>query len=162
MAAIEFRTLQRKANPLGKSLFSIMVAQHRQLLAWLGTLEYVDPKRIAFYGISYGGKSAMRIPAILEGYCLSICSSDFSDWIWRTVSKRHSLGYLAHVEYEIFEFNLGSTFNYAEMTALIAPRPFMVEDIGHKGDVWSPSGRPRRSARSNCCTKLWASATASG
>jgi hypothetical protein len=30
-------------------------------------------------------------------------------------------------EYEIFEFNLGGTFNYAEMAALIAPRPFMVE-----------------------------------
>jgi len=30
-------------------------------------------------------------------------------------------------EYEIFEFDLGSTFNYAEMAALIAPRPFMVE-----------------------------------
>src|SRR5262249_34972591 len=25
-----FRTLQRKANPLGKTLFSVMVAQHRQ------------------------------------------------------------------------------------------------------------------------------------
>ena len=30
-------------------------------------------------------------------------------------------------EYEIFEFDLGTTFNYAEMAALIAPRPFMVE-----------------------------------
>ena len=30
-------------------------------------------------------------------------------------------------EYEIFEWDLGSTFNYAEMAALIAPRPFMVE-----------------------------------
>jgi len=30
-------------------------------------------------------------------------------------------------EYEIFEFDLGSTFNYAEMATLIAPRPFMVE-----------------------------------
>jgi hypothetical protein len=30
-------------------------------------------------------------------------------------------------EYEIFEFDLGGTFNYAEMAALIAPRPFMVE-----------------------------------
>ncbi len=30
-------------------------------------------------------------------------------------------------EYEIFEFDLGSTFNYAEVAALIAPRPFMVE-----------------------------------
>ena len=31
------------------------------------------------------------------------------------------------MEYEIFEFDLGPKFNYAEMAALIAPRPFMVE-----------------------------------
>ena len=37
-------------------------------------------------------------------------------------------------EYEIFEFDLGSTFNYAEMAALIAPRPFMVER-GHDDGV---------------------------
>ena len=128
-----FRTLQRKANPIKRSLFSIMTAQHQQLLDWLGGLDFVDPKRIAFYGISYGGKSAMRIPALLQGYCLSICSSDFSDWIWRTVSNRFEGGYLAHREYEIFEFDLGSTFNYAEMAALICPRPFMAEDFHSMG-----------------------------
>ncbi|MBP88266.1 MAG: hypothetical protein CMJ64_16370 [Planctomycetaceae bacterium] len=128
-----FRTLQRKANPLKQSLFSIMVAQHRQLLSWLGGLDFVDRNRIGFYGISYGGKSAMRIPALLDGYCLSICSSDFSDWIWRTATNRYPNGYLAHSEYEIFEFDLGSKFNYAEMAALICPRPFMVERFHHDG-----------------------------
>jgi len=128
-----FRTLQRKANPLKQSLFSIMVAQHRQLLSWLGGLEFVDRERIGFYGISYGGKSAMRIPALLDGYCLSICSSDFSDWIWRTATNRYPHGYLAHSEYEIFEFDLGNTFNYAEMAALICPRPFMVERFHDHG-----------------------------
>ncbi|MEY4940412.1 MAG: Dipeptidyl aminopeptidase 4 [Verrucomicrobiota bacterium] len=128
-----FRTLQRKANPLKKSLFSVMTAQHEQLLAWLGGLDFVDRERVAFYGVSYGGKSALRIPALLPGYALSICSSDFSDWIWRTVSHRFESGYLAHSEYEIFEFNLGSTFNYGDLAALICPRPFMVEDFLHSG-----------------------------
>jgi hypothetical protein len=42
-------------------------------------------------------------------------------------------------EYEIFEFDLGRTFNYAEMAALIAPRPFMVERGHHDGvaDDWT-------------------------
>jgi dienelactone hydrolase len=126
-----FRTLQRKANPLKKSLFSVMIAQHRQLFKWLGSLPFVDAKRIAFYGISYGGKSAMRIPSVLDGYCLSICSSDYSDWIVRTVSNRYENGYLPHNEYEIFEFDLGSRFNYADLTGLICPRPFMMEEMHH-------------------------------
>src|SRR5690606_8027297 len=78
-----FRTLQRKANPLGKTLFSLMVPQHEQLLKWLATLPFVDGNRIGFYGLSYGGKSAMRIPALVEEYALSICSADFNDWVWK-------------------------------------------------------------------------------
>ncbi len=122
-----FRTLQRKANPLGKTLFSLMVPQHEQLLKWLKTLPFVDGDRIGFYGLSYGGKSAMRIPALVEGYALSICSADFNDWVWKNASTRSPYSYVWTNEYEIFEFDLGSTFNYSEMAALIAPRPFMVE-----------------------------------
>jgi len=122
-----FRTLQRKANPLGKTLFSIMVPQHQQIVDWLQSLPNVDPERIAFYGLSYGGKSAMRIPALVTDYCLSICSADFNEWVRKNASTRHSFSYVWHGEYEIFEFDLGSTFNYAEMAALICPRPFMVE-----------------------------------
>lgn len=122
-----FRTLQRKANPLKKTLFSVIVAQHRQIVAWLGSLPFVDPSRIAFYGLSYGGKTAMRVPPLVPGYCLSICSADFNDWVWKNASSRSPYSYVWTGEYEIFEFDLGSTFNYAEMAALIAPRPFMVE-----------------------------------
>lgn len=122
-----FRTLQRKANPLGKTLFSIIVPQHQQIVNWLKTLPNVDSDRIAFYGLSYGGKSAMRIPALVTDYCLSICSADFNEWVRKNASTRHNFSYVWTGEYEIFEWDLGSTFNYAEMAALICPRPFMVE-----------------------------------
>jgi dienelactone hydrolase len=122
-----FRTLQRKANPIKKTLFSIIVPQHQQIVDWLAALPFVDPKRIAFYGLSYGGKTAMRVPPLVEGYCLSICSADFNEWVWKNASTRSNYSYVWTGEYEIFEFDLGSTFNYAEMAALIAPRPFMVE-----------------------------------
>jgi hypothetical protein len=122
-----FRTLQRKANPLKKTLFSIITPQHQQILNFLKTHPNVDEKRIAFYGLSYGGKTAMRVPALLKDYCLSICSADFNDWVWKNASTTSPYSYVWTNEYEIFEFDLGSTFNYAEMAALIAPRPFMVE-----------------------------------
>jgi dienelactone hydrolase len=122
-----FRTLQRKANPLGKTLFSVIVPQHQQIVDWLQTLPFVDPERIGFYGLSYGGKTAMRVPALVTDYKLSICSADFNEWVWKNASTRSPYSYVWTGEYEIFEFDLGSTFNYAEMAALIAPRPFMVE-----------------------------------
>lgn len=123
----KFRTLQRKANPLGKTLFSVIVPQHQQIVDWLQSLPFVDSDRVAFYGLSYGGKTAMRVPALVTDYCLSICSADFNEWVWKNASSRAPYSYVWTGEYEIFEFDLGSTFNYAEMAALIAPRPFMVE-----------------------------------
>jgi dienelactone hydrolase len=122
-----FRTLQRKANPIKKTLFSLIVPQHQQITDWLKTLAFVDGRRIAFYGLSYGGKTAMRVPPLVSNYCLSICSADFNEWVWKNASTRSRYSYVWTGEYEIFEFDLGSTFNYAEMAALIAPRPFMVE-----------------------------------
>lgn len=122
-----FRTLQRKAYPLKKTLFSIITPQHQQIVNWLKTQPNVDPERIAFYGLSYGGKTAMRVPALVTDYCLSICSADFNDWVWKNASTLTPYSYVWSGEYEIFEFNLGGTFNYSEMAALIAPRPFMVE-----------------------------------
>jgi dienelactone hydrolase len=135
----KFRVLQRKANPLGLSLFSFIVRQHERTLDWLATLPNVDAERIAFYGLSYGGKTAMRVPALLPRYCLSICSGDFNEWIWKNVSYDFKGSYLFTGEYEMPEFNLGNTFGYAEMAALIAPRPFMVErghDDGVGIDEW--------------------------
>lgn len=129
-----FRTLQRKANPLKKTLFSIIVPQHQQIVNWLKTQPQVDGERIAFYGLSYGGKSAMRIPPLVTDYCLSICSADFNEWVAKNASTRLPFSYVWTGEYEIFEFDLGSTFNYSEMAALICPRPFMVER-GHTDGV---------------------------
>jgi hypothetical protein len=129
-----FRQLVRKANPLGLSLYSFIVAQHDRILDWLETLPFVDGQRIAYYGLSYGGKVAMRIPAILTRYCLSICSGDFNEWVWKNVNLLWPGSYMFTGEYDMFEFDLGHTFNYAEMAALIAPRPFMVER-GHADTV---------------------------
>jgi len=122
-----FRTLQRKANPIKKTLFSIIIPQHQQITDWLKSLPYVDPEKIAFYGISYGGKTAMRVPPLVKNYCLSICSADFNEWVWKNAATWSNYSYVRTGEYEIFEFDLGSTFNYAEMSWLICPRPFMVE-----------------------------------
>jgi dienelactone hydrolase len=134
-----FRVLQRKANPLGRSLFSVILAQHDRILDWLSEQPFVDPARIGFYGLSYGGKTAMRVPALLDRYALSICSADFNEWVMKNVTVDSPYSYLFTGEYEMPEWNLGHTFNYAEMAMLIAPRPFMVERGHHDGvapDEW--------------------------
>ena len=129
-----FRFVQRKATPLKCALFAFITRQHERTLEWLSSLPFVDPERIAFYGLSYGGSTAMRVPALLERYCLSICSACFNEWIWKSVSVRRPYTYPMTGEFEQPEFNLGNTFNHAEMSWLICPRPFMVER-GHQDGV---------------------------
>jgi hypothetical protein len=129
-----FRQFCRKGEPMGVHIYAFIVRQHERILEFLNTLPFVDGTRIAYYGLSYGGKVAMRIPAILLGYCLSICSGDFNEWIWKNINLDWGGSYMFTTEYDMYEFDLGNTFNYAEMAALIAPRPFMVER-GHSDGV---------------------------
>ncbi len=284
----DFRVIQRKSNPLGRSLFSYIIPQHQQTLNWLASLPFVDADRIAFYGLSYGGKTAVRVPPMLPakespevallmkekgwsrlecswyglgrrpdntpidtfsrysdqngkadvyltwgyangggvilsgidrqvikpdeltayvsslpshdfacineaknapfvkdpeavggtkwfekqlfaagckrvlqsnglasgaivsadtfagdlpspGYCLSICSADFNEWVMKNASYEDRYSYIFTGEYEIFEWNMGHVANYAELSNLMTPRPFMVErghDDGVAPDEW--------------------------
>ena len=135
----KFRILQRRANPIGLSLFSFIIAQHDVTTQWLAGLPFVDPQRIAFYGLSYGGKTAMRVPAMLDRYCLSICSGDFNEWIYKVVNTEYRGSYVFTPEYEMSEWNMAAIANHAEMAMLISPRPFMVErghDDGVGADEW--------------------------
>ncbi len=134
-----FRQVLRKAQPLGLTLWSFIGRQHEVITDWLAGQDFVDPARIAFYGLSYGGKSAMRVPVLVNRYCLSICSADYNEWIWKNMSARSPYSYLWTSEYDMPEWNLANQFNYAELSWLIFPRPFMVErghDDGVAPDEW--------------------------
>lgn len=130
----DYRELQRKANPLGLSIFSVILNQHERILDWLTAQPWVDSERIGLYGLSWGGKVALRVPALLKRYSLAISSGDFNEWIWKNATTDWQNSYMFAPEYEMFDFNLGRTFNYAEMAALVAPRAFMVER-GHNDGV---------------------------
>lgn len=135
----EFRHLQRLAHAVGKTLFAATTLQHQQHLRWLSSLPFVDPQRIGFYGLSYGGNTAVRVPALLEQYAVVIASGDFNEWVYKNVTVDHIHSMMFNNVWEVYEFDLGHTFNHAEMAALIAPRPFMVErghDDGVARDEW--------------------------
>ncbi len=129
-----YRWLDRKANTVKATLFSFIIAQHDQILRWLETLPFVDGEHIAFYGLSYGGETAVRVPTILEKYCLSICSGDFNQWTRKVAATDQPFSFMRTIEWEMPYWNLGQTFDYAEMAYLMVPRPFMVER-GHLDTV---------------------------
>jgi len=129
-----FRLIQRLGHPLKLALYSFILGQHEQMLNWLASLPFVDPERIAYYGLSYGGRTAVRVPPLLSRYCLSICAADFVESDWRTTNVVSSQTYLLGPSYDAIEFDACNVANYSEMANLIAPRPFMVER-GHNDSV---------------------------
>ena len=126
-----YRWLDRKANTIGCTLFSFIIAQHDAIVRWLASLPFVDGDRIAFYGLSYGGETAVRVPTILENYCLSICSGDFNQWTRKVAATDQPFSFMNTIEWEMPYWNLGHTFDYAEMAYLMFPRPLMVERGHH-------------------------------
>ncbi|HXJ93645.1 MAG TPA: dienelactone hydrolase family protein [Terriglobia bacterium] len=134
-----FRMIQRLGHPVKLALFSFIIGQHQTILDWLSTQTYVDPERIGFYGISYGGKTAVRVPPFVDRYAVSICTADFNEWVWKTTSVESPYIYMLLPEYDMYEFDFANVVNYAELAKLIAPRPFMVErghDDGVAPDEW--------------------------
>lgn len=134
-----YRWLCRKANNVGGTLFSFIIASHDQITRWLAEQPFVDPERIAFYGLSYGGETAVRVPPVLERYCLSICSGDFNQWTRKVASTDEPFSFMRSIEWEMPYWNLGQTFDYAEMSYLMLPRPFMAERGHHDRvgrDAW--------------------------
>ena len=123
----EHRQTQRKAYPLKKTCFALMLSMQRQVVRWLATQPNVDMDRLAFYGHSYGGKSAMRLPSLIDEYKLVVTSGDFGCYDVKMASTFYPPSFVFTEEYEMFEFDLGNTFNYSDLASLIAPRPFFIE-----------------------------------
>ncbi len=53
----------------------------------------------------------MRVPAVVERYCLSICSGDFNEWVLKNATTESPYSYLFTGEYEMPEWDLGHTVN---------------------------------------------------
>lgn len=122
-----FRRVNRKSNALQWSLFSYIVGQHERMLEWLAQQPFVDPERIGYYGISYGGKTAVRVPPLLSRYCLVITAADFGEYVGKMVGLDQKTSFMYTQEYEMYEWNMANTFGYSDLASMLIPKPFMVE-----------------------------------
>ena len=135
----KFPLLHRLGHPIKLSMWSIMIGQHQQVIRWLRDLPFVAPEKIGFYGLSYGGKAAVYLAAVIEDYALAICSGDWTERVWKNSNLLSEYSFPYRENFPQMEFNIGATFNYAELSGLIAPRPFMVERGHYDGvspDEW--------------------------
>lgn len=135
----DFRRLQLIAHPRGVSLFSFIEAQYRRMLDYLETHPSVDKRHIVYYGLSYGGATALRIPIFDPRFQAIVCAGNFNDWIPKLIDPSQKFSYIPTREYEMFEWRQAWVASHAELAALglklhKRPIPFFVER-GHQDTV---------------------------
>ncbi len=138
-----FRDIQRRAIALRRDLFGAVARQHQRQLDFLSGLPFVDSNRFAIYGLSYGGYAALWLGAVEPRYAVAICAGKFTDTTQKfmnldTLNAYLYVAYFWTPEHDLWHFNILNRYADAELAALIAPRPFMVECGVNDGVAYYP------------------------
>ena len=127
--------LIRRAHLTGLIPAGMDVKKFGRILDYLSTLPYVDAGRFAFYGLSYGGYTALWIGPGEPRFQVVISSGHFNDWNVKTTDLTQGTSYVFYFNVvDQYNFGMLGQFNHSDLASLVAPRAFMVE-IGDQDGV---------------------------
>ncbi len=133
----EINTLVRQADAVGMMRVAMPAAKTRRVIDFLETLPCVDPARIGYYGLSYGGYSAIWISPLEPRLAATVISGHFNDWRSKITNDTLRTSYLWHPDEDFYNGNLLHRFTHPELLAMIAPRPACVE-FGDRDGITTP------------------------
>lgn len=111
------------------------VQKFNRVLDYLTTVPFVDANRFAFYGLSYGGYTAMWTGPGVSRFRVVISSGHFNDWATKTVDPTIGTSFTFYPSVlDQYNFGLLNRLDYSDLASLIAPRAFMIE-MGDRDSV---------------------------
>jgi dienelactone hydrolase len=120
--------LSKKARLLGGSPIGLECQKFARAVDFLQSLPFVDGERIGYYGLSYGGYTALWFASAEPRLAAVICSGHFNDWQRKTTDLGFKNScYLYTPDEDMYDFGVLKTLGHAELATLQAPRPFAVE-----------------------------------
>ncbi len=132
-------SITRRAHLLGLTPVGMELRKFGRVLDYLSTLDFVDKERFAFYGLSYGGYTALWIGPGEPRFKVIVSSGHFNDWNLKTSDLTEGTSFLFHADhFDMFNFGLLKTFNHSDLAMLCAPRPYMIEVGDKDGIVMTP------------------------
>jgi dienelactone hydrolase len=133
--ATERSALARRSHLLGLTPQGMELRKFGRVIDYLSTLNFVDPERFAFYGLSYGGYTALWTAPVESRFKAVISSGHFNDWDIKTSDITEGTSFLFHADtFDMFNYDLLHSFSHSEIAMLTVPRAFAVE-IGDKDGV---------------------------
>ncbi len=133
----EINVLVRQADAVGMMRVAMPVAKTRRVVDFLETLPFVDAKRIGYYGLSYGGYSAIWISPLEPRLAATVISGHFNDWRSKITNDTLRTSYLWHPDEDFYNWNILHRFTHVELVAMIAPRPACIE-FGERDGITTP------------------------
>jgi dienelactone hydrolase len=116
-----------RAAPLGMMRTAIEVRKLRAILDFLVKQPFVDPDRIGYYGLSYGGYSAIWMAPLEPRLRAVIISGHFNEWTVKITDEELGTSYLHHPDEDFYTWNVLHRFTHPELMAAVWPRAVMVE-----------------------------------
>jgi len=114
----------------GRHYEGISVFQKLAILEWAKRQSYVDPDRIAVSGHSLGAKPALVL-GVLDPSLAAVVWNDFtSDWRERAIAMN-----LARIAIWQYVPGMLEWFDYTDLMAALAPRPFLITEGGRTKDI---------------------------
>ena len=107
------------------------------LIDFFETLPFVDPERVGYYGLSYGGYSAIWISPLEDRLAATVISGHFNDWRSKITNDTLRTSYLWHPDEDFYNWDVLGRFTHPELMAMIAPRPSCVE-FGERDGITTP------------------------
>jgi dienelactone hydrolase len=133
--AADRSALARRSHLIGLTPQGMEVRKFGRVIDYLSSLSFVDPERFSFYGLSYGGYTALWTAPVEPRFKVVISSGHFNDWDIKTSDITEGTSFLFHADtFDMFNYDLLRSFSHSEIAMLTAPRAFAVE-IGDKDGV---------------------------
>ncbi len=133
----EINELVRQADAVGMMRVSMPVAKTRRVIDFFETLPFVDAERVGYYGLSYGGYSAIWISPLEPRLAATVISGHFNDWRSKITNDTRRTSYLWHPDEDFYNWDILHRFTHPELIAMIAPRPACVE-FGERDGITTP------------------------
>ena len=147
--------LVRQAAATGLVRTSIELAKLHRVVDFLQSLPFVDPDHLGYYGLSYGGYSAMWMPPLEPRLKLTVISAFFNDWqTMLTDPTRRGASYWSLPDEDFYNWNVLNRFVHTQMIAAMWPRPVCIE-YGSEDQVTTPGWHDRAWQEVNAFAEAW-------
>ncbi|MFN7921788.1 MAG: prolyl oligopeptidase family serine peptidase [Bryobacteraceae bacterium] len=136
---LERNALVRRSHWLGLTPAGMEIQKFNRVIDYLETLPFVDRDRIAFYGLSYGGFTALWTGPGVPRFRAVISSGHFNHWAAKTTDLTLGTCYMLYPSVlDMYGFGVLNVLDHSGLAALIAPRPFLVEQGDLDGVIVEP------------------------